>query len=108
MDPFLLLTFQVLLFVLLLMFSDTSSCNTSTNLSPLTAAPIASSTKPRCIPCTRSLALSHCLEAVTELFSTHSTHKHVLPSFCLLGYILAWWFNLELYGEEVLQIKVDC
>lgn len=84
------------------MFSDTSSCNTGTNLSPLTAAPTASSTRPRCTSC--SLALFFTVsELLLKYLASTPAHRHVLPFFCLAGVILAWQYKLERCSVEVLQ-----
>lgn len=105
---FSLLTSLMLLSVRLLMFSDTSSCHTGTNLSPLAAAPTASSTKPCCISCSRFR--SHCLWAFIKIFSTHSSSQactaFLLPGWKYIG--SAVYCKLVLCSVEVLEIGFDC
>lgn len=89
-----LLMFPVLLFVRLLMFSDTFSCNTGTNLSPLAAAPTVSSTKPCCTSCSLTLVLT-VSELLLKYLAPTPAHKHVPPFLCPAGNILAWQYEVE-------------
>lgn len=103
MAHFSLLSFLVMLFVRLLMLSDTSSCNTDTNLSPLAAAPTTSNAEPCRTSCSLGLFLT-VSKLLLKYLAPTPAHEHVLPFFCLAGNILAWQYKLE--KVEVLQNQI--
>lgn len=90
-----LLVFLVLLFIRSLMFWDTFSCNTTTNLSPLAAAPTVSSIKTCCTSCSLALVLT-VRELLLKYLAPTLLHKDV-PSFLFPpGNTLAWHEQLDL------------
>lgn len=101
------LPFLVLLTVRSLMFSDTSSCNTGADLSPLTVAPTASSTKPL-LHLLLPHSIFHRLWAVIEIFSTHSSSQactvFLLPGWKYIG--LAVWVGAAYCGGASNQIRL--